>query len=78
MPKVEFDAINIQTPDILYQLFRDPIKSHNIVCTKMENFLGVLTADDIHYSQFALEHLYLLLREKEQSHGDNYLPYFAC
>lgn len=37
----------------------------------------MLTADDIHYSQFALEHLYLLLREKEQPYGDNYLPYFA-
>lgn len=63
---------------MLYQLFPDPVKSRKIVCSKMENFLGMLTANDIHYRQFALEHLYLLLTEKEQLHGDNYLSSIFC
>jgi len=70
--------MNIQPPDILYQLFPDPVKSHKIVCTKTENFLGMLSDDDTYHSQFALQYLYLLFREKEQTHGHNHLPYFAC
>lgn len=36
----------------------------------------MLTADDIQDSQFALEHLCCLLRDKERHQGDSYLPHF--